>query len=93
VYRTGRGEYFLVSLAFLLQQGGTSDVVVAERAAIPESEYFTRATFAHLVATPPMFSFASVRADAFYVIPGVDEDALSAEDLRDPGYDYLRPLT
>jgi hypothetical protein len=92
VYRTRPGEYFLVSFAFLLQKGGSSDAVVAERADLPESAYFTRATFAHLLATPPMLSFASVRADAVYVIPGVDDDALTADDLRDPGYEYLRPL-
>jgi hypothetical protein len=94
VYRTGQaGGYCLVSLAFLLKQGGTSDVTATERCDIPEPHYFTRAAFAHLVATPPMLSFASVRADALYVVPGAAEDALTADELRGEGYEYLRALT
>jgi hypothetical protein len=93
VYRSAAGEYFLVSLAFLLQQGGPSDLVVAERCDIAEQDFFTRATFATLVATPPMLAFATVRADAVYVVPGTDEHALSAGDLRGEGYEYLRPLS
>ena len=93
-YRTpGRGEYFLVSLAFLLQKDGTSDVTMAERCDIQEADFFRRSTFAHLLATPPMLSFATVRADAIYVVPGSDEDALTTEDLRGEGYEYLRPVT
>jgi hypothetical protein len=93
VYRRAAGEYFLVTIAFLLQEGGSSDTLVAERCDIPEAQWFTRATFARLIATAPMLSFATVRADAVYVVPGADEDALAAEDLRGEGYEYLRPLT
>ena len=94
-YRTAGagGQYFLVSLAFLLQKGGTSDVTMAERCDIQEADFFRRSTFAHLLATPPMLSYASIRADAIYVVPGSDEDALTAEDLRGEGYEYLRPIT
>jgi hypothetical protein len=93
VYRTAAGDYFLVSLAFLLEKDGSSDRIVAERCDVPEPAFFTRSTFAILAATPPMLAFASVRADAVYVVPGADEDALTAEDLRGEGYEYLRPLT
>ncbi len=93
VYRAAAGrDYCLVTLAFLLQKDGTSDVTVRERCDLQEAEFFRRATFAHLLATTPMLSFASVRADAIYVVPGADEDALTAEDLRGEGYEYLRPL-
>jgi hypothetical protein len=93
IYRAGAGEYFLVSLALLLEKDGSSDRIVAERCDLPEPAYFTRSTFAILAATPPMLAFASVRADAIYVVPGADEDALTAEELRGEGYEYLRPLT
>ena len=94
VYRSPSGrDYFLVSMAFLLQKDGTSDVTMAERCDMEEAYYFQRATFAHLLATPPMLSYATVRADALYVVPGNDEDALTLEELRGEGYEYLRPLT
>lgn len=93
-YRTpGRRDFFLVSLAFLFQKDGTSDVTMAERCDLPLASFFTRATFAHLLATAPMLSFATVRADAIYVVPGSDQDALTFDELRGEGYEYLRPLT
>lgn len=93
-YRSSAGrDYFLFTLAFLLQKDGTSDITVAERCDLAEVDYWNRGTFAHLLATAPMLSYASVRADAFYVIPGANDDALTAEDLRGEGYEYLRVLT
>ncbi len=92
-YRSARGDHFLVSIAFLLQKGGTSDLTMAERCDFPEESYFKRSTFAYLLATAPMLSYATVRADALYVVPGSDEDALTIDELRGEGYEYLHPLT
>jgi hypothetical protein len=92
VYRRSAGDYFLFTLAFLLEKGGSSDATIADRCDLAEGDFFTRQTFATLVATPPMLGYASVRADAFYVVPGADDRALTAELLRGEGYEYLREL-
>jgi hypothetical protein len=86
-------EYISVTLAFLLQRGGNSDLTCASRCDIAEPYFFTRGTFAHLIATVPMLSFASVRSDAIYLLPGTDQDGFTAADLQDEGWSYLRRLT
>ena len=93
VHRTSAAQqYVLVTLMFLVEAGSNADITLGERCAIKESDFFTRATFARLIATPPLLNFANVQADAVYLMPGSDRDGLSADDLADPGYDYLNPL-
>ena len=86
-------SYVLVTLAFLLERDSNSDVTVGERCDLPEANWFTRATFAHLIATVPMLNFANVQADAVYIVPGNDTDGLSDDDLHGEGYEYLKPLS
>jgi hypothetical protein len=85
-------SFILVTLAFLLERDSNSDVTLGERCDLPESDWFTRATFAHLIATIPMLNFANVQSDAVYLMPGNETDGLSDEDLHGEGYDYLKPL-
>lgn len=85
-------SYVLVTLMFLVEQDSNSDQTLGERCDIPESQYHTRQTFAHLVATVPLLNFAYVQADAVYLLPGSDEDGFSEDDLADEGYNYLKPL-
>jgi hypothetical protein len=86
-------SYVLVTMAFLLERDSNSDLTVGERCDLPESDWFTRQTFAHLVATIPMLNFANVQADAVYIVPGNDTDGLSDDDLHGEGYEYLKPLS
>jgi hypothetical protein len=86
-------SFVLVTLAFLLERDSNSDLTVGERCDLPESDWFTRATFAHLIATVPMLNFANVQADAVYIVPGNDTDGLSDDDLHGEGYEYLKPLS
>jgi hypothetical protein len=85
--------YVLVTLAFLVERDSNSDLTLGERCDLPESAWFTRQTFAHLIATVPMLNFANVQADAVYLVPGNDQDGLSDDDLRGEGYEYLKPLS
>jgi hypothetical protein len=85
-------SYVLVTLAFLVERDSNSDVTLGERCDLPEEQWFTRQTFAHLVATVPMLNFANVQADAVYIVPGNDTDGLSDDDLHGEGYEYLKPL-
>jgi hypothetical protein len=85
-------SYILVTLAFLLERGSNSDTLVGERCDLPESEWFTRQTFARLIAGIPMMNFANVQSDAVYLMPGNDTDGLSDDDLHGEGYEYLKPL-
>lgn len=85
-------SFVLVTLAFLLERDSNSDVTLGERCDLPEANWFTRQTFAHLIATVPILNFANVQADAVYIVPGNDTDGLSDDDLHGEGYEYLKPL-
>jgi hypothetical protein len=85
-------SYVLVTLLFLVERDSNSDLTLGEHCDLPESDYFTRGTFAQLIATIPVLNFANVQADAVYLSPGNDTDGLSDDDLRGEGYEYLKPL-
>jgi hypothetical protein len=85
-------SYVLCTLLFLVDRDSPSDQTLGERCDLPESEYFTRATFARLIAAIPALNFAHVQADAVYLAPGNDTDGFSDDDLRGEGYEYLKPL-
>ncbi|WP_437683444.1 hypothetical protein [Sorangium sp. So ce131] len=86
-------QFVIASLIFLLGEGSASDELLGERCDMPEREYFTRQTFGKLLAAIPALSFATVKADAVYLVPGTDEDGLSSLDLADEGYAYLKLLS
>jgi hypothetical protein len=85
-------RYVIVTLLFLVERGSNSDRTLEERCDVPESEYWTRLTFAKLIATIPLLNFANVEADAVYMSPGSEEDGFSMEDLHGGGYEYLKML-
>jgi hypothetical protein len=86
-------DYVLLTAAVLVEGSSNSDATLGERCDVPESDYFTRATFGRLVSTFPLLNFANVQADAVYLMPGSEQDGLSSEDLFGGGYEYLKPLT
>jgi len=86
------GEHSIVTVAFLVQKGSNSDHTLGARCDIPESQYWTRATFAQLIATFPLLNFASVVGDAIYVVPGPGGKGPTAQELQGDGYDYLKRL-
>lgn len=92
-YRAGSAGAALFTMAFLLVKGQAADEVAAERCDVAEPDFFKRSVFEALVALPPQFNFATVRADAIYVVPGDDDDGLTPVELADEGWSYLRPLT
>lgn len=85
-------HYVLLTAAVLVERHSNSDETLGERCAMPESEYFTRATMGRLIATFPLLNFANVQADAVYLMPGNQQDGLSSDDLFGGGYAYLKPL-
>lgn len=91
-YRSGSAGAALFTTAFLLVKGQAADEVTAERCDIAEPDFFRRHTFDLLIDTLPMLNFATVKADAVYIVPGDDDDGLTAVELADEGWAYLQPL-
>jgi predicted amidohydrolase YtcJ len=85
-------DHIVVTLVYLLDAGSDAESTAGERCDLPVPMFFRRSTFKRLVATVRMLSFAGVRADGAYVVPGEGGPGLSAEELTGEGWDYLKPL-
>lgn len=90
-YRAGRENMFVTVLA-LLVKGGPSDAFVCERCRMPDNQMWKRGALMHLIDGVSMLNFASVRADAIYVRPGLGAGAVSEQELGEEHYQYLRAL-
>lgn len=87
------GEYLLVTQIFLVGAGTNADLTLGERCDIHELDWHTSATYERLVNTPPLLNYTNVRADAVYLQPGRGDQGLTATDLADEAYEYLKPIT
>jgi hypothetical protein len=92
-YRSPGGPtYVLFTMAFLLAQGTATHRALRDACDVPEPAYWLRSTFEHLLRAVPAVDFAGVQSDVVYVVPADARWALTAEDLAEPRFDYLRPL-
>jgi hypothetical protein len=85
-------RFMFATLAFLLERGGASDQMLEQATTLPPEHLWLRQTFANLLGLVPRLDFASVRGDAAYLCPGMDEHGLSAAELRAERYAYLHVL-
>ncbi len=91
-YRAESAGYMTLTMAFLLVKGTPADQQLAARCNIPPSHLWQRWVFERLLQGVPLINFASVKSDVIYVIPGDDKWALTAQDLAEPKFNYLRPI-
>jgi hypothetical protein len=91
-YRAESAGYLTLTMAFLLVQGTPADRAIQSRCNIPEQQLWHRWVFERLLQGIPLINFAAVKSDVIYVIPGDDHWALTAQDLADPKFNYLRPI-
>ena len=86
-------DVLFVSLIFLVIAGSNSDITLGDYCDIPESQYFTKATFKKLLQVIPMLNFAGVKSDAVYAVLGDEDGGISMRDLQDEGYSYLEAIS
>ena len=91
-YRSAAQGYMTFTMAFLLAKNTRADLEQRARCNVHEALLWRRDVFAHLIQGVPLLNFASVKSDVIYVIPGDERWSLTAEDLVDPKFHYLRPL-
>jgi hypothetical protein len=82
-------RYLFATLAFLLERGGTCDQILEQATTLSPERLWLRQTFAGLLGIIPRLNFGSVRGDAAYLCPGMDEHGLSEAELRTEKYAYL----
>jgi hypothetical protein len=88
----GSPRYMTLTMAFLLVQNSPSDIAMAALCTTRDADLWKRATFARILNGMGALSFSSVKSDVIYVIPRDDDWGLTAEDLSETKFEYLRPL-
>jgi len=88
----GSPRYMTVTISFLVVFGSPSDIALAELCNIPQADLWKRATLRRILNGLGAVSFASVKSDVLYVIPGDTGWGLTLDDLAQSKFDYLRPV-
>ncbi|WP_437978433.1 hypothetical protein WMF11_18685 [Sorangium sp. So ce295] len=88
----GQPRYLTFTMAFLLIQGSPTDRMLRTVCDIPKDRLWRRDVFGHILQNLGHVSFASVKSDVIYLIPRDEGWALTADDLTDPKFHYLRKI-
>lgn len=88
----GQTHYLTFTMAFLIVQGSPTDRAMASLCTVPEASLWRRDVFAHLLQGMGHLNFASVKSDVVYLIPRDDGWGLTAQDLDNPKFHYLRQI-
>jgi hypothetical protein len=91
-YREPGPRYVLFTVAYLLARDSPSDMAVRAACDIPQQLLWTMPTFRRVLGAVRALSFASVKADAIYLVPRDYDWGLTQMDLASEKYQYLRYL-
>jgi len=86
----GTARHMTLTMAFLIVQGSPTDLSLSALCNVPQELLWRRSTFARILNGMGALSFASVKSDVIYVIPGDNGWGLTDEDLTASKFDYLR---
>src|SRR5512140_1797924 len=90
-YRGGP-RYMTLTMAFLIVQDAPTDEAVRALCNIPQDALWERGAFARILRGLDVLNFASVESDVLYLIPRDADWSLTAEDMSEEKFSYLRPL-
>lgn len=88
----GSPTFMTLTMAFLIVKSSPSDLELSSLCNVPEELLWKRDTFARILDGMGAISFASVKSDVMYVIPGQNGWGLTEADLALSKFDYLRPV-
>ena len=88
----GDARYMTFTISLLLQAGSDSAEALGRLCNVPQPDLWKRETFLRILAGLSCVSFAAVKSDVLYLIPGDESWGLTAQDLTDPKFHYLRPI-
>jgi hypothetical protein len=86
-------RYLTFTMALLIVQDTPTDTHMLGVCDIPESDLWTRSSFARILRGMAQISFASVKSDIMYLIPRDEAWGLTLQDLSEPKFEYLRALS
>jgi hypothetical protein len=91
-YREAGPRYLAFTLVYLLAYGSPSDLEVRRACNILPQDLWKKRTFRRLLGAVKTLSFASVKGDSMYMVPRDHDWGLTANDLAEEKYHYLRVL-
>jgi hypothetical protein len=92
LYR-GSQLYMTFTLATLLRRGSPSEQAISARCNYSEQQLWLRTTFRDMVNTIRMVAPPAVVEDTLYLIPGASASGITEDELRDPLFKHLRPIS
>lgn len=88
----GEQRYMTFTISLLLQDGTHSSRQLFQHCDIRQHHLWKRHTFVKILKGLTCVSFAAVKSDVYYLIPGDDRWGLTRQDLTDPKFHYLRTV-
>jgi hypothetical protein len=85
-------RFMTFTLALLLAAGTQCERDLAALCEVPEDRLWKKKTFLKILRGLGVVNFAAVKSDVLYLIPGDESWGLTPADLREPKFDYLRPV-
>jgi hypothetical protein len=89
----GEPRFLTFTISLLLKADAPSVAALVKLCDIREQDLWKRSTFARILRGLSSVSFAAVKSDVLYLIPGEDHFALTAKDLEHEKFEYLREIT
>ncbi len=92
-YTWGKEPRFMTfTISFLLVQGTQCERDLCKLCEIPQNQLWKKATFIKILQGLGVMNFAAVKSDVLYLIPGEESWGLTAEDMRQKKFEYLRQI-
>ena len=85
-------RYMTFTISLLLKADSDTARALAQVCQIPEPDLWKRATFARILVGLSSVSYAAVKSDVLYLIPGEEGWGLTPGDLQEPKFEYLREI-
>lgn len=85
-------RYMTFTIALLLQAGSPCAREIENLCDIPEPQLWEKASFIRILRGLSKVSFAHVKSDVIYLIPGDEGWGLTAGDLEAEKFEYLRTI-
>lgn len=88
----GEPRYLTFTMSFHIVRPSPTDLAMRRLCNIPQPNLWKRETFGRILNGMGVVNFASVKSDVMYLIPRDEDWGLTAGDLQDPKFQYLRPI-
>jgi hypothetical protein len=86
-------RFMTFTIAMLLAAGTPCARDLSSLCSIPQAELWKKTTFVRILHGLPRVNFAAVKSDVLYLIPGDESWGLTAADLQEKKFEYLRDLS